>query len=190
MNPSFSVSATLKTIIHRISGRDYDVVYAHNLVNCIPAIMMSTKKVLTLHEIFSEQIGLPYGAPFAAISRILEYKLLKTLDAVTAVSLSICKWYSNLGIEVMYIPNAIDLDEMPREGLRLYDRHAIYAGRLSKEKGLDLLLEAFKNLEDVHLIILGDGPLRHYVEEYARKFPHMYYLGYQPRLTALKIHQG
>jgi glycosyltransferase involved in cell wall biosynthesis len=47
-------------------------------------------------------------------------------------------------------------------------RYALYVGRLSDEKGIGVLLEAWRRLEsDVPLRILGDGPLRSAVERAA-----------------------
>ena len=42
---------------------------------------------------------------------------------------------------------------------------ALYAGRLVPEKNLDLLVEVFKNLPEVRLFIVGDGPYRKELEE-------------------------
>ena len=37
--------------------------------------------------------------------------------------------------------------------------YALYVGRLSDEKGIDLLVKAWKLLPDIPLKIVGDGPL-------------------------------
>ena len=42
---------------------------------------------------------------------------------------------------------------------------ALYVGRLVPEKNLDLLVEVFKNLPEVKLFIIGDGPYRRELEE-------------------------
>lgn len=55
----------------------------------------------------------------------------------------------------------------------------IYSGRLSDEKGLGLLVEAFKN-SDRKLFIVGDGPLRGDIESIARDNPNITYSGMQP----------
>lgn len=46
--------------------------------------------------------------------------------------------------------------------------YAVYVGRLSAEKGLQTLLDAWKALPDIHLKIVGDGPLRAQLEAQAR----------------------
>jgi len=56
----------------------------------------------------------------------------------------------------------------------------IYAGRLSPEKNIDLLLEVFQHLDPTlfHLVVVGDGPLRKRVEKLSHKLPNLTYLGY------------
>jgi glycosyltransferase involved in cell wall biosynthesis len=44
----------------------------------------------------------------------------------------------------------------------------VYVGRLSAEKGLQTLLDAWKALPDIHLKIVGDGPMRAQLETQAR----------------------
>jgi glycosyltransferase involved in cell wall biosynthesis len=61
---------------------------------------------------------------------------------------------------------------MPSEDKSNY----LFIGRLSEEKGIFVLLEAFKERKDV-LRIGGDGPLKELVLNYARQFPNIKYLG-------------
>jgi len=42
---------------------------------------------------------------------------------------------------------------------------AIFVGRLTANKGVDLLLDAWKNI-DGKLLVVGDGPKRHYIEQH------------------------
>jgi glycosyltransferase involved in cell wall biosynthesis len=57
----------------------------------------------------------------------------------------------------------------------------VYCGRLSKEKGLFLLLDAVKELKNVNLKIIGDGPLKPILEEKIRdeKIENTQLLGYR-----------
>jgi glycosyltransferase involved in cell wall biosynthesis len=50
-------------------------------------------------------------------------------------------------------------DEQPRSG-------ALFVGRLSREKGVEFLLRSWRQLPEVPLTLLGDGPLRLWVERY------------------------
>ncbi len=55
-------------------------------------------------------------------------------DAVTAIFLDTVKRYRNMGYDVHYIPNAIDLKDLSREAIRLYDKQIIYVRKLLRER--------------------------------------------------------
>lgn len=59
---------------------------------------------------------------------------------------------------IEYLPNCTSLAESaPTHGWT--EKSAIYFGRLSKEKGLETLITAFKNTPEIGLKIIGSGPL-------------------------------
>jgi glycosyltransferase involved in cell wall biosynthesis len=62
----------------------------------------------------------------------------------------------------------------------------VYAGRLSTEKGIDILLEAFSG-SSRSLKIIGDGPLKHDVLQAADSNSNIQYLGKQSLLETYKI---
>jgi glycosyltransferase involved in cell wall biosynthesis/peptidoglycan/xylan/chitin deacetylase (PgdA/CDA1 family) len=71
--------------------------------------------------------------------------------------------------KVVHLPNFVPVDKFEPE----YDweeRSIIYYGRLSSEKGLFTLLEAVKDIKDVRLKIVGDGPLRESLEQEVRSW--------------------
>lgn len=74
----------------------------------------------------------------------------------------------------------IGRDKIKKE-LRLKEKyHLIYVGRLIKDKRMDLLLDAFKQLQhmfDVALHIIGQGPESKIVQDYSHKLPSLYYYG-------------
>jgi len=55
--------------------------------------------------------------------------------------------------------------------------YAMFAGRLSEEKGLRTLLEAWRNIPDIPLKIAGDGPLRPFLENRLSTLRQVEYLG-------------
>ena len=83
------------------------------------------------------------------------------------------------GSRVSVRSNFLDEDPGPGEEGREY---AVFVGRLSAEKGLDILLEAWKELPDLRLKIIGDGPLRSWVEGYVQSngMSQVEVLGYIP----------
>lgn len=60
--------------------------------------------------------------------------------------------------------------------LKHREKHFFFAGRLSEEKGIRMLLQAFSEI-DQSIIIAGDGPLMSEVKNYAEKFPNIKYVG-------------
>ncbi|HEY4198831.1 MAG TPA: glycosyltransferase family 4 protein, partial [Mucilaginibacter sp.] len=64
---------------------------------------------------------------------------------------------------------------VPYNGPR--EKHFLFVGRLSEEKGIRLLLEAFANSPH-RLRIIGDGPLKSEVEEFLKNHANVTYLGF------------
>lgn len=187
-NPSFMLLSAFSTISKRLRREKYDVVHGHNVPSCVAMKLTSAGRVLTLHGIYSKQVKYLHGTYIGRIATYLERKALAWSDVVTAVSRSAVEWYRKYGIKVLYIPNAIDLSDLPREEERLFDRQIVFVGRLSREKGPDVLLEAFKKVEtDAHLIFIGDGPLRAQLEAMAKDCENVHFLGFKARDETLRI---
>jgi len=105
-------------------------------------------------------------------------RLLRDADRVIAISQIEAKQYENIGLpreKIHVIPNGIDLSEynsLPQRGVfrKKYgigdnEKIVLYLGRIHRIKGIDLLIEAFANLQkelkNVKLVIVGpdDGYL-------------------------------
>jgi len=66
--------------------------------------------------------------------------------------------------------------------------YAVYVGRLSNEKGVRTLLEAWREIERFPLKIFGDGPLRRELEDDARRNAlSVEFLGFRPRAEILDV---
>jgi glycosyltransferase involved in cell wall biosynthesis/predicted metal-dependent phosphoesterase TrpH len=78
-------------------------------------------------------------------------------------------------------PRHRDLDCWSRLGVKQPHR-LFYCGRVSREKNLDLLVDAFKQLckvrSDTALVIAGDGPYREKMQKELAGLP-VYFLGYR-----------
>lgn len=73
--------------------------------------------------------------------------------------------FSASNIEVL--PNFIDnKDFMPRYG---GDRYIIYFGRLSKEKGVDVLLKAMETIPNIRLLVIGSGPEEKNIKKFIKE---------------------
>lgn len=66
-------------------------------------------------------------------------------------------------------------------------KYALFAGRLSPEKGLATLLRAWQQLPDIPLKIVGDGPLREFVAAEAGKLPNVSAIGFKARPEVLEL---
>jgi len=83
--------------------------------------------------------------------------------------------------QFMLKPNFID---DPGNGNETRDNFFLYVGRLSEEKGIRVLLNAFRR-SDLRLIIIGDGPLQAEVESAVKERNNIIYLGFQPKAVIM-----
>ena len=186
-NPSFMLSAFLKTKFKKGN----DIVHAHNLPSALPMKNASGKKVLTLHGIYSEQIDALHGKTTGKLSSSYEKDALTWADVITVITKEAHDYYTKSGFKVSLVPNAIDLSSLPKQKEKLYEKQVIYAGRLSKEKGILDLLEMSKKLpDDTHLLILGSGPEEEKVKEADKSHPNIHFMGYQPRERTISLIRG
>jgi len=149
------------------------------------------KKVLSLQGEYSKQISLLHGNALGKLSANFEKNALLWADAITVPSKEMYDEYIKKGHNVFYITNAINISSFSTEEDRRYDKQIIYAGRLSKEKGiLDLLAISEKLPKDVHLIIAGSGPEEQKVQDMSKKYHNIHYLGYQSKENTIKLIRG
>lgn len=186
-NPSFMLSAFLKTKFKKGN----DIVHAHNLPSALPMKHTSGKKILTLHGVYSKQVDVLHGQTTGKISSSYEKDALTWADAITVISSEAYDYYTKLGFKVSLVPNAIDISSLPQKKERLYDKQIIFAGRLSKEKGILDLLEMSKKLpKEVHLLILGSGPEEEKIRDTTKTNPNVHFMGYVPKERTISLIRG
>jgi len=186
-NPSFMISAFFKTKLKR----GHDIVHAFNLPAAFPMKHASGKKVLTLTGVHPEQVELLHGKTAGRLSRNFEKDALGWADALTAMSKTICDHYAKLGFKVHYISNGMDFSSLSPRKDRRYEKQIIFAGRLSKEKGILDVLEISEKLpDDIHLLILGSGPEEKRVKEASERKTNLHFLGYQTKEKTVELIRG
>jgi len=132
-----------------------------------------------------------HGKSSSNFSNKYEKNAFQWADAVTAGSKEAYEYYSKLGPKVSFIPNGIDIDSLPSGIDTRYEKQIIFAGRLSKEKGILTILQVAKNLpEDIHLLIIGDGPEKEIVSESVKNNKNIHYLGFQPKEKTIPLIRG
>ena len=186
-NPSFMISSFLKTKF----SKKYDVIHAQNVVSAFAMKNVSGKKLLAIHGIHHEQVDHLHGKTAGNAAKDYEDKALNWVDAITVSSKEMLDYYSQKGMNTFFLPNALDLQSIPKTSNRKFEKQIVYAARLSKEKGIIEVLEVAKKLpEDIHLLILGSGVEENKVKELSERQKNIHFLGYQNRENTLSIVRG
>lgn len=73
-------------------------------------------------------------------------------------------------------PNFL-VDEASRFAAYERGAHFLYVGRLTAEKGIIPLLDAFSSMQDCNIRIAGEGPLLYQVKAYEKRCPNIQYIG-------------
>src|SRR5947209_5889120 len=131
----------------RDAARDADLVHAHWLPAGWVAARTGKPFVVTLH---GTDVELARRVP--AFARTV----LRRAAVVTAVSTAVAELATRIGgREVRVIPNGVDIP--PATVPEREPPSILFAGRLSREKGILELIDATRGLP---LVVAGDGPLR------------------------------
>lgn len=156
----------LYLFIHR---REYDIIHVHQalypaFVSVFVGKQILGKPVLVKTASSGETSDIKGLKRFPFGSFQLKY-LLKEMELLVAVSKVSAKEFEQLRFpkeRIVNIPNGVGV---PKEDRTSYDQviHAITTARLSREKGVDILLKAWKNVfkeeKTLKLAIIGSGPL-------------------------------
>jgi len=186
-NPSFMFSSFLKTKFKKGN----DIAHAHHIIAALAMKNFSCKKILSIHGVYSKNIDQLYGKTISNISKKYEKMALNLVDAITVNSKEGYDYYTKMGFNVVQIPNAIDLNIIPKKSTKQFKNQLIFAGRLSKEKGIEILLEAASQLpNNYHLLIAGSGPLEEKVRKLSDEKTNLHYLGYQSKQNVLSLIRG
>ncbi len=186
-NPSFMLSAFVKSAFKK----NFDIVHAQGPPAAFAMKNASGKKILSLHGIHHKQIKLLHGKSAGFLAEKYEKFALEWADVITVSSKEMLDYYKEKGYDVEFTPNALDIENLPQGEDRKYEKQIIYAARLSKEKGINEVIKACEKLsDDVHLLILGDGPEKNKVEEFAKKRKNIHYLGSKNRDETISLIRG
>lgn len=138
----------------------YDIWHGHafspGLIAPLVKLFRSKPIVFTIHGRGVKIAGLNMGISW--LEDLIVYKIPYDLEISVAEKTLTQK---PIAKNVEIIPNGVDLKRfLPAQRTRKKIKNILYVGRLSYEKGVDLLIEAFRKLNNprYQLIIVGDGP--------------------------------
>lgn len=102
-----------------------------------------------------------------------ERKTMQESDRVIAVSHALLNLMTaaepQVEGRVAVIPNGVDIPEIP-DNVEIDEKMLLFVGRLDPIKGLFPLVEAMRYVDnDVHLVVVGDGPARAEMEQRVQK---------------------
>ena len=136
---SFALLGTIKAICQQ---EKFDVVQAFNIPAAFPMrCCSSTKKVLAVYGVYSEQMDIMHSSMVGSLARNMEIRALSWADRLATDSKAVQKRYKeklDLDFECLYAP--LDPEEFRNiPEVKKKKRQVIYVGRDSYEKGIDIL---------------------------------------------------
>lgn len=123
------------------------------------------------------------------------HRVLRTYSQMVDVYITLTEFSRNKFIEgglpaekVLMKPNYIDTDKLRRKSEITTNIYALFIGRLSPEKGINILLAAWKHLGNkLPLKIVGDGPIKSIVAKSAKMSSSVEWLGPKSREDVLDL---
>jgi glycosyltransferase involved in cell wall biosynthesis len=138
-NPSFALFSILKSLF---GTKKYDIVHAFNIPSAFAMhYTKATKKILSVHGMYSDQVNALHSNAIASAARIAESKVLRWADKLTTDSKMVQKQYKEkLGIDFECIYAPLDIEKFKDLPDVVKKKNQItYIGRDSYEKGIDIL---------------------------------------------------
>lgn len=165
-----------------------DVIHCHDTLvlplGCIVKLLTGAKLVYDAHELESDRNGL--SRLQGALTLRVEKTLWRFVDALIVVSPSIERWYErNIGPKpstvILNSPLFSKGEHQDGDYLRkkfsipVESKIFIYVGILGQGRGIDLLIDAFKDAQvSSHVVFLGYGELSEQLKRLANQHPNMH----------------
>ena len=138
----------------------------------IRSLINKSKLVITWHEVWGDY-WFEYLGKKGIFGWSVEKLTTKLTEGNVAVSERTKEDLERIGVkgDVQVIPNGIDFGEIEKIRASEEESDIIFAGRLIKEKNVDVLIKAAKlvkkEISDVKCMIIGDGPEKGELEKLA-----------------------
>lgn len=216
--PEYHISIPFsRHLLRDLWTKDLDIVHAHTpfsigLLGYYYAFIKKVPFIHTYHTLYPE-----YIKSYILKGRLITPGMVSKLSAVfsnrcdltIAPSIKIKKLLESYGVEtpIKVLATGIKIKEYAtiikkntirkQFGLRLSDKVLIFVGRLGKEKNINFLVSALpiiqKKIQNVKLILVGDGPQRADLKRQAQKLKikdAVIFTGYFNKPEVIKAYQA
>jgi len=144
--------------------KEFDIIHLHGHRHVLSLIVFYFAKRYKIPYILQTHGDIPYVNQRTIVKKIYDfiwgYEILKNASKVIAVTKTEAEQYKKIGVsedKIVIIPNGVDLSlfhHLPKKGtfrdkyrISLDAKIVLYLGRLHKIKGIDLLIDAFSELQ-------------------------------------------
>ena len=138
-NPSFAFFGTLKSLFDK---EKYDAVHAWNVPSAfIMKNIKTNKKILSVHGVYSDQVGIMHSKATSTVINLGEQKILSWADKLTTDSRLVQQTYKEkYNLDFIYLPAPLDTSKfVDISHTQKKENQVVYVGRDSFEKGTDIL---------------------------------------------------
>jgi len=167
----------------KLRDEKVDIIHSHQpfgigLAAMCLAIKMRVPFVYSFHTLFSRYVHniplLPKRLSAFLISTYLTW-FCNQADVVIVGTKMVRRYLKACGVKtsIEVIPTGVNIPKLPSCQATKLPKTLLYTGRLSKEKNIPFLLEAFPEIEkqepDIQLILVGGGPLEEEIRQQAKE---------------------
>lgn len=192
--PSYRIAIPYALAFEKeFKSSDFDVIHVHTpavigVAGILLGKLYKRPVVGTFHTMlpdYSHYIlgGLQNIKPLQRITKKILWKytsiFYNSCDVITAPTEEVKELLERHGVRkrIIVMPTGIEIShrKKPKNALRKKynfsqkDRIILHVGRVTKEKNIETVLDAMKELKDEKLIVTSDGPYRKYLQEYAKR---------------------
>ncbi len=140
----------------------------------LASIIKRSCLIITWHEVW-DNYWFSYLGKKGIFGKVVERLTTRLTDEIIANSESTKRALVGIGFtkDIKVIPNGIDFEEIRKVSPSNESSDIIYAGRLIKDKNIDLLVRSIAlvkaKIPDIRCVIIGDGPERDNLERLIHK---------------------
>ncbi len=170
LSPSILKEARKRNIPVVMTLHDYKLICPNYLLFCKGRHCQKCLKGNYFHCLFNNCYGSFFRSALATTESIIHNKILKSYQKGVKLFVAPSQYLKNLMLkagfkedQIIVLNNPAPETENSPNGNRL-----LYLGRLSKEKGVDLLLKSLKDTNE-SLDVVGDGPMEEELKKLTKK---------------------